>query len=249
MTTLQDEKMAVMVAELGPGLGTVGDYEVEYVKAISGAVDLPTAQQAWMAFWDEQLVAPGVYNDRAYEWLGDFGFTGSLNDRWMAYWLGGGGAVEDDNLYVNFELAGGDPPTAHTVGFGTALYSFDDIGSGYFEFFSNTSAISARAYLQYVVAVNNLALVVGNTYRFSVECENVSGNNYAAALNLASVANVTVGNTNTTSPPNLTVDLFAEFVVDTAGYTINIRYGTGTTSNNATVMKFRRPKLFDLGVI
>ena len=82
----------------------------------------------------------------------------------------------------------------------------------------------------------------------SVECENISGNNYGVALNMASLVNITLGLASTQSPANQTVRLFSEFTVDALGYVANIRFGTGTTSNNVTEMKFRRPKLIDLGV-
>ena len=85
MTTLQDEKyrgLRTLVAT-----GTVSDMETAYVASIGAAITSSTPQDAWMEFWDEELVPIGVYNDRAFVWLTGLGHvTGALNDRWKAYW-------------------------------------------------------------------------------------------------------------------------------------------------------------------
>ena len=243
MSQLNDAKFATLRAN---GLiGTVNDMLVPFYQ-LGGAVS-NHIQDAAYEFLVAQGATPANINDMWFELLGSLNFEGSLNDRMLAFWLAGGDP-DANNIYVNFELAGGDPPTSHTIGFGTAPHSIDSIGDGFFEFHSNTDGSLARTYLNYELAVNNPALTVGNNYRMSVECENISGNNYGVALNMASLVNITLGLASTQSPANQTVRLFSEFVVDAGGYVANIRFGTGTTSNNVTEMKFRRPKLIDLGV-
>ena len=226
--------------------GVVNDMLLPFYKLHGATAN--SLQDAEREFLFAQGAALANVNDMWFELLGGLGFEGSLNDRLLLFWLAGADP-DANNIYVNFELAGGDPPTAHTIGFGTAPHSIDAIGDGFFEFHSNTDGSLARTYLNYELAVNNPALTVGNTYRMSVECENISGNNYGVALNMASLVNITIGNANTQSLANQTLRLFSEFVIDAGGYVANIRFGTGTTSNNVTEMKFRRPKIVDLGIV
>lgn len=87
--SVNDEKHRALLSALGGGAYTgpqhIDDMELAYLQAQAGV----TAQQindAWMQYWDTQTVPAGQYNDRAYAWLGTLLFTGSLNDRWLAYW-------------------------------------------------------------------------------------------------------------------------------------------------------------------
>lgn len=86
MANFNDAKLQKMRDELGPG-GTLNDLEPEYVKALSGLIDEPNRNDAWMAYWEQIGVPPGNFNDRALFWLNAIGFTsGSLQDRWYQYW-------------------------------------------------------------------------------------------------------------------------------------------------------------------
>lgn len=45
----------------------------------------------WLQFFKENGATSNNFNTAAFQFLGLLGFTGALNDRWHAYWLGGGG--------------------------------------------------------------------------------------------------------------------------------------------------------------
>lgn len=46
--------------------------------------------ELWHEYWDSVSAytpAAGTFNDRAFDWLGNAGYTGALSERWYAYFL------------------------------------------------------------------------------------------------------------------------------------------------------------------
>ena len=181
MSTLNDEKRRALEIQIG-ATGSINDDEVNYLKTvfIAGTPIGNNREDLWHQFWDEVLIAPGSFNDRAYAWLATKLQTqGSLNERWLGYWK----TVVENNLYVNSELAGGalsgpgnvNPPTNHTLGFNQVTTSEPlDQGGGIFHWHSNTLEEQGRQYLAYDLVANNPGLPTG-VYEFTYDIERTGG--------------------------------------------------------------------------
>ena len=84
MTTIADAKHNKLSTLLAKS-GHTADLENEWLAGETGATG--TTAKLWHQYLDDQLVvAAGQLNDRFYEWLGILGYSGSLNERWLAYW-------------------------------------------------------------------------------------------------------------------------------------------------------------------
>ena len=151
------------------------------------------------------------------------------------------------NIYDNGELAGGGvniPPTNHGIGFGTADYFMEPIADnpGYFAFVANTDRAAGRVFLTYDIGANNPGLVVGDTYRYEVECW-CSDDLYTAAITAVAVNGVTIVNQQRVSQQNQWTRCFYEFTIDDPAYGLTIRAGTGTTAVSPYETKVRYPTL------
>ena len=86
------------------------------------------------------------------------------------------------NYYVNPELAGGapstpgnsNPPTGHTIGFGTINSQPLDNGHGTFNWQCNQEQADGRTFLAYEISTNNPDLQVGDKVKFIYDVENKS---------------------------------------------------------------------------
>ena len=84
----QDTARAAMLAAVLPeGITpTLQDLEPPYLGVLTVGAPTGAVQDRWHFFWDEVLISPGNFNDRAFEWHRSKAFTGALNDMWKAYW-------------------------------------------------------------------------------------------------------------------------------------------------------------------
>ena len=232
MSTLMDAKF---VALRGQGFtGTMSDMTLQWLKA-NGALS-NAIPDAWIEMLNAQGAGSLHISDGWFRLLGMLGYTGNANDRQLQFWLAGGEfpiPPPVTNLYVNPELAGGMPPTAHTIGFGTTNGVMLDNGDGTFDYESNPSKASGRHYLAYDLAANNPALEVGGRYRLEVPAELVSigsGTTYAAALTVSTVSNLTISGAFSIAAIGELRTLALEFTVDALPYTAVFRFGCGTTA-------------------
>lgn len=69
-----------------PSTGHINDLEVLWLQS-QGATSRQI-MDAWDQYFDLQGIAAGMHNDRKFAWLGAMGFTGSLNDRELAFYCG-----------------------------------------------------------------------------------------------------------------------------------------------------------------
>lgn len=84
MTQLNDAKRARL-----EGLGYSGSNSDMELAWLIDEVVSPNGlarKDLWYRYLIEQGIAAGQLNDMLLEWLGTFGYTGSLNDRWATYW-------------------------------------------------------------------------------------------------------------------------------------------------------------------
>lgn len=84
---LNDEKLKALRTYLGVAEGHITQLEKDYLVALGASGD--TITDLWMDYLVNVSAYPqvrGHLNDMWYAWLGDLGFTGSLNDRWLQYW-------------------------------------------------------------------------------------------------------------------------------------------------------------------
>lgn len=65
--------------------GHIDDLELEWLQSFTGVTALDI-EGAWHEFFNTLSIAAGNFNDRAFAWLEGLGRTGSLSDRWYAYW-------------------------------------------------------------------------------------------------------------------------------------------------------------------
>ena len=125
MATLNDAKFAALRAQ--GYTGAMSDMTLQWLQA-NGATS-NSISDAWLEMLVAQGIAPNTHRgDGWYDYLGLRGYTGSINDRELAFWLDGGVITIIPNLYVNSEFEGGvdntTPPTAHTAIFNTLGYKF-----------------------------------------------------------------------------------------------------------------------------
>lgn len=157
------------------------------------------------------------------------------------------------NLYVNPELAGGGPsgpahgganlpPTAHAIGFNTANAQPVEITPNVFEWHTNYDLqAGVRSYLAYDLTANNPGLEVGETYRASYEVENV-GTEPGTVMTMSGVADITPTPVNINVAPGATETVAIDLEVIGAGYTGQIRVGTGVTTSSSGAYIIRNPK-------
>ena len=90
MVALADHKHAALLLALTLTEGNTNDMEREYVRGlitIPPTAEFLTVDDLWHAFFDDALIGPGDFNDRAYEWLATKLQTQpALNERWFGYW-------------------------------------------------------------------------------------------------------------------------------------------------------------------
>lgn len=190
-------------------------------------------------------------NDAKFDALRAQGFTGALSDMTLQ-WLQEN-IPKLDNLNVNPTYQGGAdsgpidgefPPTGYILGFNTS--ESRPVGPDMWE--TNYNEISGRCFLNYDVGVNNPDLVEGVLYRYELEITNLSGSNYGAAFVTSAVVDVTVVDIQSSVSANSTVLCFIEFTVDDAQtFSLQLRMGSGTTSNTTTRMLLG-PATFTTGV-
>ena len=158
------------------------------------------------------------------------------------------------NLYVNPELAGGvdapegsntGAPTAHTWSFATAASQMVDNGDGTFDVITNPASNGGvRRTLTYSVFDNNPDLVVGRTYRLTFEVSNIGSSQLVGGT--ANISDVTVNSSNNNVPGGTSGQVFVEFTIDATPFSINVRVGTGPTTNTDTRVTISKPTLFEV---
>ena len=86
-----DQRNDTMSAALTFQLGLVtpadtNDMLVSYLQNLTLSV-ISDPNDLWHLYWDQQLIAPGDFNDRAHDWLNSLGHVESdLPAQWHAYW-------------------------------------------------------------------------------------------------------------------------------------------------------------------
>ena len=205
-------------------------------------------------------------SDAKFAALRALNYTGTVTDMTLQ-WLHAAGATSDNinvawlealrvqyplapNEYTNPELAGGaasppgdmNPPTGHTIEFGTVPCAPYDIGLGYYGWDFNPAEASGRAYL----AVP-LALQPNSRYRVSVTVENLSAA-ATRAISLASTVDVTITAQEFNCPGFSRRVCYFEFTTGAAP-TASFRVGTGTTAVRTERFKAWRPELYDLDAL
>jgi len=105
MSQVNDDKHCSLLQLTGQTSGTISDMANAWLSAETGLTG--TTNDLWMAYWDQQLIPPGNFNDRAYEWMQILGYTSDqMNDLWHELWhdicLNGAGPSLD--IVVAFPL-------------------------------------------------------------------------------------------------------------------------------------------------
>ena len=175
-------------------------------------------------------------SDARFDALRAAGYTGHINDMLLEWLADQIVRPPLTNLYLNPELAGGDAATAatgHEIIFQTQEWDYEPVPDqpGFFRFHSNTGAIEGRSPQQYNLATNNPDLVVGEEYEISYFVENLGTAGYQACVALSGLTNVTETLRDTSLPAGQSRRARYRFTVDDAGYDMNVRVGSGTTSN------------------
>ena len=159
------------------------------------------------------------------------------------------------NLYPNALLAGGGnsgpsfgdanlPPTSHTLGFRTVDGEPVSIGNGAFEWNINRLLGTGRCYLTlFVDQVIGAGLEVGKTYQISYEV--TSTGSYAAAMSPTNATGITVIEEDRAAIAG-TKRIYYIFRIDSAGYTLEMRTGVGTTGNRSENIVVRDPRLVEI---
>ena len=191
----------------------------------------------------------GTVTDMTLQWLQNVGATSdNINEAWLEvlrvqYPLA-------PNEYTNPELAGGaastpgdlNPPTGHTIEFGTVPCAPYDLGLGYYGWDFNPAEASGRAYL-----AADLALQPNSRYRVSVTVENLSAA-ATRAISLASTVDVTITSEDFNCPGFSRKVCYFEFTTGAAP-TASFRVGTGTTAVRTEHFRAWRPELYDLDAL
>ena len=156
------------------------------------------------------------------------------------------------NYYVNPELAGGapstpgnsNPPTGHTIGFGTINSQPLDNGDGTFNWQCNQEQASGRTYLAYEISTNNPDLQVGDKVKFIYDVENKSDSTSLLCFTVTGASNVvqTIINSSVPVGQKRTVSLNLE--ITALPYTAQVRVGTGVTSNNIMWIEISNPRMY-----
>jgi len=116
---IQDHKLVKMQATLSIAPeDTNPDLEPLFVQALGVAITQAHTQDMWHEFWDEEGIASGQYNDRAYAWLATVGYLEPhIQDRWYSFW-------SDVGPILGAELVidgGFDNPADWTLGSGWSI--------------------------------------------------------------------------------------------------------------------------------
>lgn len=85
--TLNDAKLEALRVYLGVTGGQVTQLEKDYLVLLGASGD--SVNELWMDYLENNSAFPqdpGQFNDMAYGWLGDLGYTGNMNERWKQYW-------------------------------------------------------------------------------------------------------------------------------------------------------------------
>ena len=85
--TLNDAKLEALRVYLGVTDGHVTQLEKDYL-VVLGSVGA-SINELWMYYFIHNVAHPqtaGEFNAMAYSYLGALGYTGNMNQRWMAYW-------------------------------------------------------------------------------------------------------------------------------------------------------------------
>ena len=155
-------------------------------------------------------------------------------------------------LYVNAALAGGDdsgpgnenPPDAHALQFLQTDFNPIPNGDGLtFRWESNPNEeADVRAVLAYQLHVNNPDLDVGSVYRISVLGQNLAGlGTVATATN--NVNNVDIIDSQRRIEAGETARVYYDILPQSAGWTFNLRFGTGVTTGRGERYQFTYPQL------
>lgn len=97
---LNDEKLQALRGYLGVIEGHITQLEKDYLIALGATGGM--VNDLWMDYLINVSEFPqdrGHLNDMWYAWLGDLGFDGNLNERWIQYWLG----VQGEDIYIMTE--------------------------------------------------------------------------------------------------------------------------------------------------
>ena len=148
MTQVNDDKHCALLQLTGQATGTINDMINTWLANLT--VESGSTNDLWHAYWDQELVPAGAFNDRAYVWLESLGHLGSLNDRWAGYWadMCAGGTppsasvVHDTFTSVGFELLSDHTPEIDIVGGGWQGDSVDTYINNDFVEFSDFKPVS-----------------------------------------------------------------------------------------------------------
>ena len=162
------------------------------------------------------------------------------------------GGIFPANLYLNFEFAGASPdavgsdagvPDNHIYQFDTCETDVIDNGDGTFDIVTNPLITpSVRRNLVYPLSTNNPALDVGATYRLSYDIIREGSQSVVGTVN--SFANMTIVDTSLSAPNLIPTEIFVEILVDSLGYELQVRVGTGNNSNGQNKVTISNPTLF-----
>jgi hypothetical protein len=139
---------------------------------------------------------------------------------------------------------GQNPPTGHTIGFNTApSYPALRQAGGGFNWVTNPQGLNGRTFLQYELQTQNPGLEVGGEYLFEAFIDSLLGGNTPAA-SWTGTSGVTILASNLQAGPQGTASrVFAKFRIDDPGYTLQVRVGTGVTTNRSESFRLRDPQL------
>ncbi len=84
MSNINDAKKAALEIFTGR-TGGVTDLEYWWLQGLTGLANHGT-NDMYTAWMDDEGITAGQIDSRLYEFLGTFGYTGSINDRWKEFW-------------------------------------------------------------------------------------------------------------------------------------------------------------------
>jgi hypothetical protein len=101
MATLNDHKRNSLLSILNVDSGHIDDLETAWLLVVVIAPNGIHINDLWKQKWKEDGVTLGQYNHMFYTWLGNMGYTGTLNDRQHQYW-----EFLDPGDFPNFAILG-----------------------------------------------------------------------------------------------------------------------------------------------
>ena len=163
----------------------------------------------------------------------------------------GESASGDSNIYVNSDFTGGGVDTAPNNHGGPILDGGGSVNFDYSGIFplmvSDASFGGGRAYVFYNVHTNNPDLEVGETYRVSYNAEKLEdrvNGQYSAAIAVSNPTNITpVSEQRRVVFGEGLTEVFYEFTVDDPSFTLQVRFGSGTTSTRSDIITYQNPAL------